>query len=71
MEFQFHYPTEIQCNELLKLLQKTEELLDGTLGTWKTDPVDFELKEYANPICSRTYPVLKVHKKCLKSKFNI
>ena len=41
MEFQFHYPTEIQYNELLKLLPKTEELLDGTLGTWKTDPVDF------------------------------
>ena len=26
---------ETQLNELLKLLQKLEELLDGTLGTWK------------------------------------
>ena len=39
-----------QCNELLKLLQKFEELFDGTLGTWKTDAVDFKLKEYVNPI---------------------
>ena len=30
-----------QRNELLKLLQIFEELFDGTLGTQKTDPVDF------------------------------
>ena len=34
----------VQCNELLNLLQKFEYLFDGTLGTWKTDTVDFELK---------------------------
>ena len=33
----------------------------GTLGTWKTDPVDFELKEDARPVCSRPYPVPKLH----------
>ena len=33
-----------QRNELLKLLQKFEEFFDGTLGTWKTGPVDFKLK---------------------------
>ena len=36
--------TETQRNELLKLLQKPKELSDGTLGTWKTDPVGFEVK---------------------------
>ena len=36
-----------QHNELLKLLQKFEELFDGTLGPWKTYPVDLELKEDA------------------------
>ena len=33
-----------QRNEFLKLLHKFEDIFDGTLGTWKTDPVDFELK---------------------------
>ena len=33
--------TEIQCNELLKLLQKFEYFLDGTFGTWKIYPVYF------------------------------
>ena len=39
-----------QRNELLKLLHKTEELFDGTLGTWKKYSVDFKLKEDVNPI---------------------
>ena len=30
-----------QHNNLLKLLQKIEELFNGTLGTWKIDPVKF------------------------------
>ena len=33
-----------QRNELLELLQKFEELLYRTLGTWKTDLVDFDFK---------------------------
>ena len=61
MENQCQYLTMTQRNELLKLLQKFEEFLDGTLSTWKTDPVDSELKEDAKPICSQPYPVLKVH----------
>ena len=40
-----------QCNEFIKLLQKLEELFDGTLGTWKMDPVDFGLKEDTKTIC--------------------
>ena len=44
METQCKHLTETQRNALLKLLQKSEELLDGTLGTWKTYPVNFELK---------------------------
>ena len=52
MENQCQNLTMIQHNELLELLQKFEELFDGTLGTWKTDPVDLELKEDVKPICS-------------------
>ena len=46
MENQCQHMTEVQRNEFLKLLQKIEEFFNGTLVTWKTDPVDFELKEY-------------------------
>ena len=31
--------------QLLKLLKKFEPLFDGTLGDWKTDPVDLTLKD--------------------------
>ena len=41
MKNQFQNLTETEFSVLLKLLQKFEELLDGTLGTCKTYPVDF------------------------------
>ena len=44
METQCQNLTITQRNELIKLLQKFEELFDGTLGTWKTYSVEFELK---------------------------
>ena len=53
---------------MLKLLQKLEYCFDGTLGTWKTDPVDFELKEDVNPICSRPCTLPKVHEEMLKKE---
>ena len=52
---------EERRDKFIKLLQTFEELFDGTLGTWKTDPVDFELKENPKQICSRPYPEPKVH----------
>ena len=39
-----------KCNDLLRLLQKSEYLLDGKLFTGKTNPSDFELKEDVKPI---------------------
>ena len=53
-------------NELLNLLQKFEDLFDGTLGICKTYPVDFELKEDVNPILSRTCTVPEVHEEMSK-----
>ena len=50
-----------QRNYFLKILQKFEELFNGTLGNWKTYPVDFELKEDVNLMCLQPYPVPKVH----------
>ena len=53
---------------MLILLQKIEELSNGTLGTKKTDLVEFELREGAKPICSRPYPVPKVHEGIFKNE---
>ena len=58
---QCQYLTETQHNELMKSLQKSEELFYGTLGTWKTHLLDFELEEGAKLICSIPYPVPMLH----------
>ena len=39
METQYQHLIMTQLNDLLKLFQKFEEFFDGTLGTWKTNPV--------------------------------
>ena len=68
METQCKHLTTTQCNESLKLLQKFEKLFNGTLGTWKTDPVDFELKYCSDPICLLPYPVPKVNEEMFKKE---
>ena len=55
---------------LLELLIKFEELFDGTLGDWKTDPVSFELKEGAKPYHGRSYPVPKAYKDTIIRELN-
>ena len=52
METQCQHLKMTQRNELLKLLQRFKYFFDGPLGTWKIDPVDFELKEDTKPTCS-------------------
>ena len=41
---QCQHLTEIKHNELLKVIQKIEDLFDGTLGTWKIDLVGLKIK---------------------------
>ena len=55
-----------QQSHLIKLLMEFEDLFDGTLGDWKTDPVGLELKEGAKPYHGRAYPVPQVHLGTLK-----
>ena len=57
-------------NKLLDLLTEFEDLFDGTLGDWKTEPVSLELKEGAKPYHGRAYPVPKVHKETLIKELN-
>ena len=47
--------------QLLALLNKYSDLFDGTLGKWKLEPVELELKEGATPYHARPYPIPKCH----------
>ena len=53
---------------LLTLLKDFEELFDGTLGHWDTEPVNIELKADAKPVNSRYYPVQKINKETFKKE---
>ena len=50
-----------QQQKLLALLEKYEDVFDGTLGTWKGAEVDLELVPNATPYHARSYPVPKCH----------
>ena len=55
--------------QLFKLLSEFEELFEGTLGDWKTEPVELELREGEKPHSSRYYPMPRVHNKPLRKNF--
>ncbi len=57
-------------NKLLELLTEYEELFDGTLGDWNTEPVSFELKEGAKPYHGRPFPVPKSRKETIMKELN-
>jgi len=54
---------------LFTLLNKFEYLFDGTLGSWKTDPIELELKEAdTKPYHAKPYPVPHSQEKQLKDE---
>ena len=56
---------------LLILLRKFEDIFNSTLRTWNTNPVDLELKNDAKPVCSRLYPVPRVHEEMFRKDVKI
>ena len=55
----------LEQKELLKLLQQYEPLFDGTLGTWKTEPIELELKDPdCKPYHAKPYPVPHSQENC-------
>jgi hypothetical protein len=55
--------------QLLHLLQKYEDLFDGSLGTWKTDQNQLELKDpNVKPYHAKPYPVPHSQEKKLKDE---
>ena len=54
--------------KLLKLLTKFEDLFDGTLCDWDTEPVSLKLKEGAKMYYGRPFLTPKAHKETLKKE---
>ncbi len=52
----------------MKLLTKFEDLFDGTLSDWDTEPASLKLKEGSKPYHGRPFPTPKAHKDTLKKE---
>ena len=55
---------------LLELLTEFEELFDGTLGDWNTEPMSLELKEGTKPYHGKAYPVPQSRKETTIKELN-
>jgi hypothetical protein len=61
--------TKEEQEKLLALLQKYEHLFDGTVGTWKTAPVELHLKDpNCAPFHAKAYPVPHSQEQKLKEE---
>ena len=60
--------TDHQQSKLISLLREFEELFDGTLGDFQTEPVSFELLKDAKPYHGRPYPIPHIHLDTLKKE---
>ncbi|HEY9708671.1 MAG TPA: reverse transcriptase family protein, partial [Oculatellaceae cyanobacterium] len=60
--------SEQQQTQLLTLLQKYEDLFDGTLGEWKGTDIDIELQPNAKPYHAAPFPVPQVYEATLKKE---
>ena len=46
-------------------------MFDENIGILNTAPVELELKDDTKPVCSRTYPVPRVHKEMFRKEVDI
>jgi hypothetical protein len=60
--------TKSEQEGLFTLLDKYQDLFDGTLGTWKTTPVELELKPDVKPYHGKAYPVPHSQEKKLRKE---
>ena len=68
MTKQCQHLTATERHRLLNLLNKFEDIFDDMLDTWKSTPVYLELKDNVNHVCSRLYPVPKIHENMFKKE---
>ena len=71
MNKQFQHLNTEERERLLYLLHKYEDIFDVTVGTWNTTPVDLELRDDVKPVCSRNYPVPRVHEAMFRKEVKI
>ena len=45
-------------------------MLEGTLGTWNINTLDFGLKDEENKVQLYPFPVVKLHEVMFKNKWN-
>ena len=57
---------ETERKKLKTLLNKYKELFDGSLGHWKGQNYDVELREEGKPYHARPYPIPKAYEQTLK-----
>jgi len=57
-----------QNQQLRKLLEEFKELFDGTLGSWKDQQINIELKEGATPYHAKVFPIPKSREETLKKE---
>ena len=62
-----HLSTD-EAKLLESLILKYEFLFDGTLGTWKTNPYEIELKPDAKPYHAKPFPIPKSREATLKKE---
>ena len=55
---------------LYQLLLKYKDVFDGSLGAWRTEPVDFEMIEGEKPHSQRYYPVPHLYKQTFKKELD-
>jgi hypothetical protein len=51
---------------LYSLLKKYESLFDGSLGTWKGEDYNIELRSDATPYHARAFPIPRIHEQTLR-----
>lgn len=58
--------SKYQQQQLLKVLRNFQSLFDGTLGHWKDEQYNIELKTDAKPYHARPFPIPKAYEATLK-----
>jgi hypothetical protein len=58
--------SEEEKEGLLSLLKKYESLFDGSLGTWKGEDYNIELRSDATPYHARAFPIPRIHEQTLR-----
>lgn len=60
------YLKDEEKDKLYSLFKKYEHLFDGTLGTWRDEPYDIELRKDATPYHAKAYPIPQAYLETLK-----